>query len=206
MRMRVRILLGLWLAGLPLAATAEEAPSYAALHVQTPPFSATQPAIDQQNSLDQLAQRYNTPKSIAAFLKQSFTFSEDQQIFGERDRWQAPEEFLIRKVGDCEDYALLAKALLERNGLQAFVFSVYGEEGYAHTVAVFVDGNGQYNLLNQDRVRFVKATSLTDLASQIYPAWTYAAAVERDGTQGRAITELFNDSPASSFAEDLSSY
>ena len=154
--------------------------------------------------LDQLAQTYVTPKAIAAFLQHDFTFVRDEQLFGEADHWQSPEEFVARKQGDCEDYALLAQALLRRHGIQADVLSLLGEEGYAHTVSVFLDERGRYNAINQGHLVNYHAPSLQAVASAIHPGWTVAMIAEQEGTRGRIVREIFNDDPAPA-GEELAS-
>jgi hypothetical protein len=152
--------------------------------------------------LAQLARRYTTPKAIAAFLHREFTFRRDEELFGEEDHWQRPEEFAAGRIGDCEDYALLAQALLQRNGYEAYVLSLFGEEGYAHTVAVYRDERGRYNAINQDDLRAYRAKSLEALASDLNPGWTIAMVAEQDGTRGRAVRQIANPSPAPSL-DDL---
>lgn len=203
----VKIVMGLWLAGIPLSAAAEDVPSYATLPLQ-PPHATTiisAPYTDHV-ALDRAANAYSTPKAIANFLKREFTFKRDLDLFGEADHWQSPDEFLAQQAGDCEDYALLAQALLRRHGFEALIFSVFGEDGYAHTVAVFVDQDGRYDVINQDRLELTHVQSLEAIASRLYPAWTYAAIVEQDGFYGQPVKEFFNEHPAASPAQDPASF
>ena len=151
---------------------------------------------EQRPSLDHVAAVYRTPQTIASFLREAFTFQRDEDLFNEVDRWQSPEEFLQRRAGDCEDYALLAKELLRRNGIEAYVFSLFGEEGYAHTVSVFVDEDGRYNVINQDKLLRYRAPSLEQVAAQINPAWSVGMIAEQDGPRGRVVRELINEHSA----------
>jgi len=167
-------ILGVGLLGLSWDATAEQRP--------TP----TAPR------LEHVAVSHSTPEAIASFLRADFTFQRDEDLFGEIDRWQSPEEFLQRRVGDCEDYALLAHALLQRNGIESYVFSLFGEDGYAHTVSVFVDEEGRYNVINQGKLRRYRATTLEAVAADINPAWTIGMIAEQDGTRGRIVREIRN--------------
>ena len=192
--------LGLVLIGIPLLVSAEEIPTHtwgSALST----FAATQVA-GPRNPIDQLAARYTTPKAVAEFLRRDFTFRRDEDLFGVVDQWQTPEEFATRKAGDCEDYALLARAILQRNGVESYVFSLFGESGYAHTVAVFVDQQGRYNVINQGKIRYYHASSIEALASMINPAWSSGGIVEQDGARGRMVREIHNAHPAV-LAEDL---
>ncbi len=152
----------------------------------------------EESLIDHLARTYRTPQTIAKFLHDEFTFKQDKDLFGEVDYWQTPQEFAVRKSGDCEDYALLAETLLRRNGIEAYVFSVFGDDGYAHTISIFRDEKGRYNAINQGAVRYYRAKSLEALASQLYPSWNFAGIVEPDGKRGRMVREIRNAHPISS--------
>ena len=146
-------------------------------------------ASPQPGGLDEIARRYPTPERLAAFLKERIVFKEDQQLFGTEDYWQQPEEFLNRGAGDCEDYALLAQEILKRQGKEAFVLSLYGDENYAHTVCVFVE-QGCSHVINQDRVIRYGARSIEELATDLYPRWKWAAIARRVCTRGQAIRKI----------------
>ena len=138
------------------------------------------------SALDSIARSLPTPEQLARFLNTHLTFREDLPLFGQADYWQSPEEVLSRGQGDCEDYASLAADLLGRLGIRAFLFSLYGENGYAHTVCVFVEG-GRYSVMNQDRLLHYRAASLEELAGKLYRAWEWGAVAERHGHRGRAV-------------------
>ena len=174
--------LGLWLAAAPTA----WAESY-----------------QQSLLLDHLAHQYTTPKAIAKFLRSEFRFARDEEAFGEVDYWQTPEEFAQGKQGDCEDYALLAQALLERNWITAYVFSLFSDDGFAHTVCVFLDAHGRYNVINQGEVRYYHARSIEALASALHPGWTFGGIAERAGTRGRFLKQISNPSPAAGIEDDV---
>lgn len=152
------------------------------------------------DALQSLAAQYSTPKAIAQFLHRSFTFQRDEDLFGQAEYWQTPQEFLARRAGDCEDYALLATALLTRNGIEAHVFSLFGDGGYAHTVCVFRDAQGRYNVINQDQLRNYRAKNLDALACQMYPAWTFGGITEQAGIRGRLVEEITNPHPVPAMA------
>ena len=145
-------------------------------------------------SLEAIANTYPTPKALARFLHEAITFKTDEELFGIADYWQAPEDVLARRAGDCEDYALLAQAVLARRGITAYVLSVYGTDGYAHTVCAFLEA-GRYNVINQDRLQSYQAPSLEVLAKSLYPGWTYSAIAHRTGTRGIATRLIYNPNP-----------
>lgn len=147
-------------------------------------------------TIESLARTYTTPKALARFLQQAITFKTDEELFGEADYWQTPEEFLARRAGDCEDYALFVQKVLQRQGIEAHVLSLFGEDGYAHTVCVFRD-SGRYQVFNQDRLRTYRANTLDELAWRLYQGWTYGALSRHTGTRGEAIHLIHNPNPLS---------
>ena len=146
-------------------------------------------------SLETLALTYGTPKQLARFLRETIQLTTDEALFGADDYWQTPEEILERRAGDCEDFALLAQAILERQGVEAYVFSVYGAGGYAHTVCVFVEG-GRYSVINQNRVRQYRAPTLEAVAGRLYAGWRYGAVAERVGSRGAPTRFIWNPDPS----------
>ncbi len=150
----------------------------------------------QRATINTLALTYSTPKAVAALLHKDFTFTRDEALFGEVDHWQTPQEFLSRQQGDCEDFAILATALLRRLGYEAYIFSLIGDGGYAHTVCIFKDTDGRYNVINQDKIRYYHAASLEEVATQMYTAWRYGGIAEQAGTRGRLVKRIVNLHPA----------
>ena len=155
--------------------------------------STTVSAADQDSTwtrVEEFARLYTTPEAVAKVFQEQFTYEEDSALFAEEECWQSPEEFLHLKKGDCEDYALLAQAALSRNGVEAYVFSLFGAQGYVHTVCLFVDQRGGYSILNVDRIIYYHADSLEALASAMQSDWTFGGITERYGRRGRLVKEI----------------
>lgn len=150
-------------------------------------------ACPEPSPLDEVAHLCSTPEQLAAFLKRHILFQEDVRLFNRLDYWQEPEEFLARGAGDCEDYALFSEEVLRRQGREVFVLSLYGPEGYAHTVCVFQE-NGRYHVLNQDRVIRYGARNLEELAGDLCRDWAWGAVARRAGTRGQAIRRIIPES------------
>lgn len=151
---------------------------------------ASAPETGSSAGVPAVARLCPTPEALAAFMRREMAFREDREIFGRSDYWQPPEEFLRRRQGDCEDYALLAQAVLERQGREAFVFSLYAP-GYAHTVCVFREGD-RYHIFNQDKVIRCNAASLEEVASFLCPRWRWGAVARRFGRRGRSLRRIQN--------------
>ena len=137
-----------------------------------------------------LAGELKTPDDVARYLWRNFSFEDDQRQFHQNEYWQSPEEFLKNRRGDCEDFAVMAQALLKAMGIKSFLLNVYGS-GYAHTLCVFEEG-GKYQVIDGDRVRRYKAASLEELSRKIHPFWkSSAVVVPSPATKSGRIVKLF---------------
>jgi hypothetical protein len=141
--------------------------------------------------LEEVLVGLTSPKSIESFLQKNFQYIEDNALFETVDYWQEPSQFLSRGMGDCEDFALFSKLALERLGFEASVVSVYGPDGYAHTVTVFEDASGLH-VMNEDRLYLYRARSIEDALSRISPFWIWASIAERRGERGWPLNDFTN--------------
>lgn len=151
---------------------------------------ALKPAFAEISSYEKTVQNIKTPKELSKFLKKNFKFVSDQKLFGVEDYWQTPEEFWKNKKGDCEDYALFTKAVLEKLGYEAYTISLYSG-GYAHTVTIYSD-QGRFNVFNEDRVYRYAAANMEQAITRIFPQWTWAAIARIEGTRGWLVREIQN--------------
>ena len=122
-------------------------------------------------------------------MHSNFRFTDDESLFGTEDYWQSPEEFWRLRAGDCEDYALLAQYVLTRLGYESYVVSLYDDQLYAHTIAVFRDENG-FQVMNEDRLYEFDSGNLEDALSLTYPGWSWGAVAELRNTRGWMIQKL----------------
>jgi len=83
----------------------------------------------------------DTMGDVRNFLR-SCKYVTDEELFGQRDYWQPPEDFEKRKKGDCEDFALWTWRQLLSMGYHArFVGGSAGRYGDGHAwVEYFDDG------------------------------------------------------------------
>lgn len=144
-----------------------------------------------ERTVEAIASACTTPQAVAQFLRKELRFKPDDLLFGRPDYWQTPQELLSRGAGDCEDFALLAQALLARQGRESFLLSLYGAGGYAHTVCVFLE-EGRYSVINEDRLIRYRAASLEELATFLYPTWRWGAVALQEGSKGRPLRLLRN--------------
>lgn len=163
---------------------------------------SAEPPFTSSPSLDQAVETVNTPKAVAKFMKEEFIFTEDAKLFEQEDYWQSPEELWVRRRGDCEDYALFAQYALKKHGTEGEVVSLYGANGYAHTVFIF-ERNGRYDVINEDRFYSYRAGSLEKAVTRVYPYWTWAAIAATSGGRGRSLRVITNPTPSKPLSENF---
>jgi predicted transglutaminase-like cysteine proteinase len=92
----------------------------------------TQPLTIQCKNLEEVQRFLNGCRYVA-----------DQQQFGVRDFWMPPEEFEVKRRGDCDDFALWVwRQLISMGKSDArFVVGLSGRYGGGHAWVTFVEGN-----------------------------------------------------------------
>lgn len=153
------------------------APAVELERVQLPAPTARRP-----DRLSLLAQEIKDPEGLSQYMKKNFTYRSDSRNYGKDEFWQSAEEMMGQKVGDCEDYAAFAKAILERLGFQTTIVSVYWNTN-AHTVAVF-KADGKLGYFDLHKLKTSRADSVADLAGDIHGGWDYAALMRQQNRQG----------------------
>jgi len=134
-----------------------------------------------------ISSNLTSPEQIARYIFRNFVYETDQAQFGSEEHWQAPEELMANRKGDCEDFALFASEILKANGISSFLLNVYGKK-FAHTLCVFKE-NGKFNVIDGKEVKRYNASSLDELFEKIYPHWNSASLVgfSSESNRGRVL-------------------
>lgn len=86
-----------------------------------------------------LAVHCKSLEDLREFLKKCRGVT-DKELFGKEDYWQPPEEFELRKAGDCEDFSLWTWRQLMEMGFDArIVFGRHGRYGTGHAWVMFFE-------------------------------------------------------------------
>lgn len=149
------------------------------------------PSTPLQSVFSQIA----SPDAMVRWMKQHLKFVDDSKLFGNDDYWQDPAEMIQRGAGDCEDYALFAKSVLDHLGIEAYVVSFYGPNNYAHTIVIYKQSEG-YNVINEDRLYRYQAKTIEDALTRVHSHWTWGGIAEKQGRRGSLIFALQNPSTA----------
>ena len=115
-------------------------------------------------------------EDYARWLKDNITYKTD----GPKDSWSPAEETLIRKSGDCEDYAFLNIAALKVLGFKPQIFILSGKDGY-HAICAF-QKDGHFAWFDNSRLKETQATSILELAQLVATGKHYSSVNELDLT------------------------
>jgi hypothetical protein len=112
------------------------------------------PALTEEDYIAKLATYLTTPESWFIFANKYMKYTKDGFSGGIADHWQRPEETLSRVnergqcLGDCDDYAFLAQAILARQGVKAKILyfsDIYGAGAHATCVWIEKSPDGTYS-------------------------------------------------------------
>lgn len=151
--------------------------------------------LDQNFSVNTLASYLKTPQDVALYMWRHFDYEGDRRQFGKDDYWQSPQEILANKKGDCEDFAVFAKQILELNGYSAHVLNLYGTKD--HSICIFKKG-GKYGAVDGGKFVAADFKDLQSLITYMDRFWTKASIVEVNGCHtGRVLANITNSNKQS---------
>lgn len=144
---------------------------------------AKNPHLTAGQYLDMLAKKIDTEERLAVFFEQFLWYALDNG-----DSWQTAEETVQRMEeyekggahymrGDCDDYAFLAREILQRQGKNAHVVYI---PGHAICVWVETDTEGEYHARAQDTLGFDHNGNV------------YGPSIPRDRKKAEGYTQLID--------------
>ncbi len=101
-------------------------------------------------------------------------YGSDMQIWGKRDHWATPYEFLLKDRGDCEDYVIAKYETLKRAGIDPhrlyFVYArIRGKESPHMVLAYYETPDAEPLVLDNVNLRIFHASKRSDLI----PVYTF---------------------------------
>ena len=126
-------------------------------------------------TVKELAELCDTPEKLSAWLRYNIKYVTDKEKHDVKEYWQTEEETLDSRSGDCEDSAILAKAVLGVLGYTVALIAVSEWEGWhrnearAHMVCAFIEkGTKTYYHIGNWKMKEC-GTTLCDVADKVYP-------------------------------------
>lgn len=90
-------------------------------------------------------------------------YAEDQDVYGVKDHWATPEEFMRRNVGDCEDYSIAKYTALRAMGWSADSLVVVAIRDHKYNVnhaVLAAKLEGQWYYLDNRAARLLKPSEM----------------------------------------------
>jgi hypothetical protein len=118
----------------------------------------TADALADYSVIPEVSFRYDTPEEYMWWVQSYMEEVRDPIQFGENEYWQTPEECLVNKRGDCEDFVILWMfACKLRLGIKPMLYAYYYElpdgRKAGHAVGVYdrkiYDGTGFHKVYNE---------------------------------------------------------
>ena len=128
-------------------------------------------------TVEDIADLCKTPDVLAFWLWNRIQYVGDKKKWGKREYWQTPEETLSKKnrigcrSGDCEDFSILAQAVLKIWEFDAKLLVVVGPR-VGHCVCCFIWKDDYYHLSNWG-LRKTGAELFFDCADYVFADWHY---------------------------------
>jgi hypothetical protein len=99
------------------------------------------------DNVSDLAKMCNRPWKLGLWLWNRIWYKKDINLYNKNDYWATPEETLKNMSGDCDDFAKLARRVLQILGYNAFMMCLFNKkEGHATCVYYDVHKN-RYNTI-----------------------------------------------------------
>jgi hypothetical protein len=118
-------------------------------------------------SIAELSSVAQTPVQLSGWMTQNLKYV--LEVPHER---QAAQATLDLERGQCEDFAILAQAVLKRMGIQSQVVIIkYKGLNIMHAVAIYKEAGGTYSFFSNQVLVRTNATSIEGAISKMYPDW-----------------------------------
>ncbi len=105
---------------------------------------------------------------------------------GASDEWISPEDMIVRRSGDCEDYAFLNEAILNVMGYETMIMIV-GYDREDHAICVFKK-DGNYYCFDNGKLIATEARTVEDFAGHLFAKYEGKYLAEFDpNTKERTI-------------------
>ena len=152
-------------------------------------IAAVAPLACASQGMEEAMQGIRSPEDVARFFSQEFTYAMTLP-----DRAHTPEETIESMSGDCEDFAILASAMLTRMGIENQVLIIrFSGMKIAHAICIWKDRNGYYNFISNRELQRTGQRTAEGAVMKFYPDCQGLASIDpRTYTSDNGSTEISN--------------
>ena len=106
-----------------------------------------------------------TPEALACWLSNNFRYE-----LKLTDAWQTPEETIKLKKGDCDDFALLAQAVLKGLGIKSDVVIIkFRGLNVLHAICIWKEETGSYSFISNCELTRTGKADIQQAIAKFYP-------------------------------------
>jgi hypothetical protein len=107
----------------------------------------------------------NSPENLAGWLAKNFRYE-----LKLTDAWQTPQETVSLKKGDCDDFALLAQAVLKKLGIKSDVVIIkFRGLNVLHAICIWKDKTGLYSFISNCKLTRTGKADIQQAIAKFYP-------------------------------------
>lgn len=152
-------------------------------------IAAAAPNVSASQGMEDVMQSISSPEDIAQFFFQEFTYAMTLP-----DRAHTPEETIKAMSGDCEDFAILASAMLTRMGVENQVLIIrFSGMKVAHAICIWKDKSGYYNFISNRELQRTGQRTAEGAVMKFYPDCQGLASINpRTYIGGNGSTDISN--------------
>ena len=123
------------------------------------------PSFCFSQGIDNIMSFVNSPQAMTEWFGKEFTYQ--WQMYPD---CKTPNEMVISKKGDCDDFALLASSLLSRMEIpnQVLILKFRGLK-MAHAVCAFKKDDGAYSFISNKKLFHTGKDNINDAIKKFYP-------------------------------------
>lgn len=123
-----------------------------------------------------------SPEELAYWLRNEFAY---EMKFP--DHLQTPEETMALHRGDCDDFAVLSRAILRGIGIRSDAIIIkFRQIGIMHAICIFKKGRTYSFISSRELVR-TRGHSITEAVTETFPDWEQIIYVKEGGEYGEVV-------------------
>jgi hypothetical protein len=131
------------------------------------------PSVASSKNLEEDTASISSPRALTEWLSSDFQYAMEIP-----DAWQSPQETVSLKRGDCEDFAILASAVLWRLGIPNEILIIkFKKLKIGHAICIWKDKDGFYKFISNQKMYDTGKDRIEDAIGKLFPDWESIAFV-----------------------------
>ena len=109
-----------------------------------------------------------TPEQLSSWMQNNLVYQQE----GLSDNWKTPQQTIKDKGGDCEDFAILARAVLSDLRIESqLIYIRYSLFESRHVICIYKTSEGTYTVFDNQYLYNTPYKNRREILNQLYPKW-----------------------------------